>query len=129
VQRNDSRPVPYRALRCRRERRGRVQPEGWGGEDRHLDLVLDGKKHPTQRFARVVASLGSTYEYVVIDCPPSDRWPGVLNAHVPAAAEVERMGTLRAPLTVFAPRSRAAIAFQVLWNEVVVQMDDVKAAR
>lgn len=194
-----------RLVRGRDDPRELTQPTGIRNLDllpadfsyRHLDLVLDHKKHPTQRFARVVASLGSTYEYVVIDCPPSislvaenvfnavdlllvplipaplsvrtfdqltrfvretcprppevraffnlvdgrkrlhrdiveqlsDRWPGILNAHVPAAAEVERMGTVRAPLAVLAPRSRAASAFQVLWNEVAVQMDDVKAAR
>ena len=164
---------------------------------RNLDLVLDGKKQSTQRFARVVASLNSSYRYVVIDCPPSislvaenvfnavdvllvplipaplsvrtfdqitrfvrhtcphppevlaffsmvdgrkrlhreiveqlsNRWPGILRTHVPAAADVERMGTIRAPLAEFAPTSRAAIAFQALWQEVAGNLDEVKVAK
>jgi cellulose biosynthesis protein BcsQ len=165
--------------------------------NRNLDVVLDGKKHSTQRFARLMPFLSSSYRYVVIDCPPSislvaenvfnavdmllvplipaplsvrtfdqitgfvrrscpqppdvraffsmvdgrkrlhrdlveqlsNRWPGILHTHVPAAADVERMGTMRAPLTEFAPTSRAAIAFQALWQEVEGNLDEIRAAR
>jgi cellulose biosynthesis protein BcsQ len=164
---------------------------------RNLDLVLDGKKHATQRFARVLSSLNSSYRYVVMDCPPSislvaenvfnavdlllvplipaplsvrtfdqivgfvrrtsarppdvraffsmvdgrkrlhrdiveqlsNRWPGILQTHVPAAADVERMGTIRAPLADFAPTSRAAVAFQALWQEVASSLDQIKVAK
>jgi cellulose biosynthesis protein BcsQ len=163
---------------------------------RNLDLVLDAKKNPTQRFALVVAALAADYEYLVIDCPPSislvaenvfnavdlllvplipaplsvrtldqltrfvnancspppevraffnlvdvrkrmhrdiveqlaNRWPGILGTHVPSAAEVERMGAMRAPLASYAPTSRAAVAFQMLWHEVVARLDGVTAA-
>jgi chromosome partitioning protein len=44
--------------------------------------------------------------------------PGVLTAAIPAASDVERMGLLRAPVTEFAPRGRAALAYQALWREV-----------
>lgn len=164
---------------------------------RNLDLVLDGKKHSTQRFARVVASLNASYRYIVIDCPPSislvaenvfnavdallvplipaplsvrtfdqitrfvrntcrpppevlaffsmvdgrkrvhreiveqlsNRWPGILHTHVPAAADVERMGTVHAPLAEFAPTSRGAIAFQSLWQEVAAKLDEIRVTR
>jgi cellulose biosynthesis protein BcsQ len=44
--------------------------------------------------------------------------PGVLKAAIPAVSDVERMGLLRAPVAEFAPRSRAALAYQELWREV-----------
>ena len=48
----------------------------------------------------------------------SGRWPGVLAQSIPAASDVERMTVMRQPLAVFAPRSRAAGAFEALWDEV-----------
>jgi chromosome partitioning protein len=38
---------------------------------RHMDLALDGAKHPTRRLARVLAPLDGEYDYVFLDCPPS----------------------------------------------------------
>ena len=48
---------------------------------------------------------------------PSER-PGVLGASVPSSTEVERMGLHRAPVPAFAPRSRAAVAYEALWREI-----------
>src|SRR3954454_8077442 len=42
----------------------------------------------------------------------------VLECSVPAASEVERMGVRRAPVGDFAPRSRAAVAYEALWQEI-----------
>jgi chromosome partitioning protein len=42
----------------------------------------------------------------------------VLEAFIPAAADVERMGLRRTVIAEFAPRSRAALAYEALWNEV-----------
>jgi chromosome partitioning protein len=44
--------------------------------------------------------------------------PEVLRAAIPAAADVERMGVHRTVIADFAPRSRAALAYQDLWREV-----------
>jgi chromosome partitioning protein len=44
--------------------------------------------------------------------------PGVLGGAIPASTDVERMGLHRAPVNVTAPRSRAAAAFETLWDEV-----------
>jgi chromosome partitioning protein len=44
--------------------------------------------------------------------------PEVLRAAIPAAADVERMGVHRTVIADFAPRSRAALAYQDLWQEV-----------
>jgi chromosome partitioning protein len=43
---------------------------------------------------------------------------GVLQAAIPAAADVERMGVRRTAVAEFAPRSRAAQAYEELWREV-----------
>jgi cellulose biosynthesis protein BcsQ len=44
--------------------------------------------------------------------------PQVLEAMIPAAADVERMGSRRTVIEDFAPRGRAAVAYQALWDEV-----------
>jgi chromosome partitioning protein len=38
---------------------------------RHMDLMLDRTKHPTQRLQRVLEPLSDDYELVILDCPPS----------------------------------------------------------
>jgi chromosome partitioning protein len=38
---------------------------------RHMDLALADSKDPTGRLARVLESLGDSYDYVFLDCPPS----------------------------------------------------------
>jgi chromosome partitioning protein len=42
----------------------------------------------------------------------------VLEAAIPASAEVERMGVERDAIPAFAPRGRAASAYEALWTEV-----------
>jgi chromosome partitioning protein len=42
----------------------------------------------------------------------------VLEAAIPSAIEVEQMGRHRAPVEVFAPKSRAARGYDQLWREV-----------
>ncbi len=44
--------------------------------------------------------------------------PGVAATPIPALSLIERMSTERAPVTAFAPRSQAALAFRALWSEV-----------
>ncbi|MBV9004276.1 MAG: ParA family protein [Solirubrobacterales bacterium] len=153
---------------------------------RHMDLALDGFKHPTRRLARVLEPLTGEYDYVFLDCPPSislvsesvfeaadallvpvvpatlssrtleqledvvdggsagdlrllpffsmvdtrkklhrevvervrAERAGVLEAEIPTSADVERMGAYRNVLCAFAPRSRAAGAYEALWREV-----------
>ena len=38
---------------------------------RHMDLVLDQFRKPTQRLARVLEPLADEYDWVFLDCPPS----------------------------------------------------------
>jgi cellulose biosynthesis protein BcsQ len=44
--------------------------------------------------------------------------PEVLRTAIPSAADVERMGVHRTVVAQFAPRSRAAAAYEELWREV-----------
>lgn len=44
--------------------------------------------------------------------------PGLLNSQIPYASEIEKMGVHRAALGSFAARSRGALAYQSLWNEI-----------
>jgi chromosome partitioning protein len=50
--------------------------------------------------------------------------PEMLRTVVPLAADVERMGQVRAPLEEFAPRGGAAVAFRELWKEIRERLPD-----
>lgn len=54
---------------------------------------------------------------LIVQHPPTFM-PSVLNSYIPYASEVERMGTHRAPLTVFAARSKAAHCYTSMWDEL-----------
>jgi chromosome partitioning protein len=45
------------------------------------------------------------------------KWPDLLQTIIPAAAVIERMGAERAPVGLFAPRTRAAAAYRAAWTE------------
>jgi len=53
----------------------------------------------------------------IVDRFPDDH-PEALTVHVPYASVIERMGTERAPLAAFAPRTAVAGAYELLWAEV-----------
>lgn len=38
---------------------------------RHLDLLLDDRKHPTRRLRKLLKPLGVDYGCIILDCPPS----------------------------------------------------------
>jgi hypothetical protein len=42
----------------------------------------------------------------------------VLEAAIPASAEIERMGVKRDAVGSFAPGGRAAVAYEALWSDV-----------
>jgi chromosome partitioning protein len=48
----------------------------------------------------------------------------VLEAAIPASADVERMGARRTVIAEFAPHSRAALAYEALWEEVGRRLGD-----
>ena len=58
---------------------------------------------------------------VIVKHPPSFM-SSVLKSFITYASDVERMGTHRAPVTVFAPRSKAARCYSSLWDELRKQL-------
>jgi len=44
--------------------------------------------------------------------------PSILASEIPYSSDVEKMGVHRAALASFAPRSRSALAYEALWNEI-----------
>ena len=55
---------------------------------------------------------------VLDNVEPGRSWSRVLQCSIPAATEIELMGVRRAPVGDFAPRSRAAVAYEGLWHEM-----------
>ena len=47
----------------------------------------------------------------------------VLEAAIPASVEVERMGEERDAIATFAPRGRAAPAYEALWHELRARLE------
>ncbi len=47
----------------------------------------------------------------------------VLRSYIPYSSDVERMGLMRAPVEVYAPRSAAAHAFRLLWRELSLRLE------
>ena len=54
---------------------------------------------------------------------PREKGPPCLETGIPYATLVEQMGVRRAPLPVYAARSRAALAYRALWEEIQAQLD------
>ncbi len=54
---------------------------------------------------------------LIVQHPPRFM-PSVIKNYIPYASEVERMGVHRAPLTVFAARSKAAKCYTSMWDEL-----------
>jgi chromosome partitioning protein len=50
----------------------------------------------------------------------------VLETAIPTSVEVERMGVERDPIPIFAPRGRAAPAYEALWQELRRRLDDAR---
>lgn len=56
-----------------------------------------------------------------VEVLPEER-PGVLECVIPSATEIERMGVNRAPVHAFAPGSRAAAAYEELWQALKLRL-------
>ncbi len=69
--------------------------------------MVDGRK---RMHREVMASMGREHA-------------GLLATVIPAASDVERMGVHRSPVAEFAPRGRAALAYEALWAEVLGRLN------
>jgi chromosome partitioning protein len=82
-----------------------------------IELVDDqGKRRPdVLAFFSMVDGRKRLHKEIMEELAGRD---GVLASAIPAASVVERMGAEREPIATFAPRSRAAAAYEALWAEV-----------
>jgi cellulose biosynthesis protein BcsQ len=82
-----------------------------------LDAVLDGMQRAPQvlAFFSMVDARKRLHRDVMESFAAE---PGVLRTMIPAASDVERMGRERAPIGLFAPTGRAALAYDALWTEI-----------
>jgi chromosome partitioning protein len=85
-----------------------------------LDSFLDD--HPGRKKQKVVAffsmvDMRKNLHRELVEQVGSAR-EDVLSVQIPATSDIERMGVHRAPLPVFAPRSRSAVAYRQLWAEI-----------
>ena len=60
---------------------------------------------------------------MIVESPPKTKTK-ILESDIPYASEVERMGMVREPVEIFAPRSRAAACYSSLWREIQQQVGD-----
>jgi chromosome partitioning protein len=81
------------------------------------DVVADqGKRRPdVLAFFSMVDGRKRLHKEIVTELTGR---PGILSTAIPAASVVERMGAEREPIAAFAPRSKAAVAYEALWAEV-----------
>lgn len=84
----------------------------------HLLGFLDpGAKGPAlMPFFSMVDARKKIHQEVMRSLPRS--YPDMLATRIPYLAQAEWMGTRRAPINSFSPRSRLASAFRCLWSEI-----------
>lgn len=84
-------------------------------------LKTFGSKNESQKlgllpFFSMVDRRKTLHKQITADLPKE--MPGLLNSQIPYASEIEKMGVHRAALGSFAARSRGALAYEALWNEI-----------
>ena len=57
----------------------------------------------------------------IVDAPPA-YMENLIRTNIPYDSNVERMGTYRTPLGVYAPSSRSARCYEALWEEIKSQL-------
>jgi chromosome partitioning protein len=89
---------------------------------RTLEQLDQFCREHTQREAYILPFLSmvdrrkSLHRELIVELPR--HWPRLLQASIPYASDVEKMGLKRQPLLLYAGRSPAAIAYRDLWREL-----------
>jgi cellulose biosynthesis protein BcsQ len=85
----------------------------------HLITFLIGKKYDHKKvfaFFSMVDGRKKMHHEIIPQI--LNQFDGVLRSQIPYLSLVEKMGIYRAPVPVYAPKSRAAEAYQTLWKEI-----------
>jgi cellulose biosynthesis protein BcsQ len=82
-----------------------------------LHAVVDGSRLRLLAFFSMVDRRRKLHREVVEQLRAAGR-DELLNAAIPLSADVERMGSRRDVVAAFAPRGRAALAYEALWADV-----------
>ncbi len=96
---------------------------------RTLSQIIGYKQENPKMFPRLMTFFSmvdrrKTMHKLIVDRPPA-LGAQILGSQIPYAAEVERMGTARRPLTDYAKSTRAAKAYQLLWRELAAELSPV----
>ena len=86
--------------------------------DQLTDFVagLPGRPPKVLAFFSMTDRRKTLHRQVIVDLPAQR--PGISTVNIPAASLVEKMGSHRAPIPVFAPRSPISRAYEQLWEQV-----------
>ncbi len=88
-----------------------------------IDLMRD-KKIPTKKVKPVLSMIDRRKK---LHCEYSDQSERLLKkkplGFIPYCASVEKMGDFRQPVPLFAPRSVATLAYQLLWENIEKKLD------
>jgi chromosome partitioning protein len=94
-----------------------------------LEDLLDGRRAPVPAGAPMILAFFSMVDRrkrlhrEVMDRLRAE-WAGVLEAAIPASAEIERMGLERDAVVRYAPGGKAALAYQALWADVCERLGE-----
>ena len=93
---------------------------------RTLGQIISYKRENPKMFPRLMSFFSmvdrrKTIHKLIVDRPPALD-AQILTSQIPYAAEVERMGIERRPLTAYAKSTRAAKAYTGLWQELLAEL-------
>jgi chromosome partitioning protein len=94
-----------------------------------LEDLLDGRRAPVPAGAPMILAFFSMVDRrkrlhrEVMDRLRAE-WAGVLEAAIPASAEIERMGLERDAVVRYAPGGKAALAYRALWTDVCERLGE-----
>lgn len=82
----------------------------------------DGDPERVSAFFSMVDRRKKLHRQIMVSL--QDEFDGILQTVIPYMSQIEQMGLYREPVPAFAPRSRAAQAYQALWDEVHQELND-----
>tara|TARA_B100000745_G_scaffold12660_2_gene9388 strand:- start:2796 stop:3539 length:744 start_codon:yes stop_codon:yes gene_type:complete len=84
-----------------------------------IDTLKSSKSKPDNVFPFFTMVQGRKRMHLQMMEHISQYWPQTLKRRIPFNADIEKMGTYKQPVQTFAQRSIGAMAYQMLWQEVI----------